>query len=226
MPTSWPPQLLQEKPWGKAVRNRIFSIGHSTLPLESFIALLKQQHIDTVCDVRSQPYSRACPHFSREMMQHELAKHAIMYVFLGNELGARSSDPSLYVNGKVSYDRLAGSALFQRGLREIQDLALTSCVALMCAEGEPLACHRTILVSRYLQTNGYPVAHILGTGAVETHEDIMNRLLRILGLPESDMFKSRDEILAEAYSIQGKRIAYDPMKKANEGWNIESARAR
>ena len=156
------------------------------------------------------------PHFSREVIQQELKRHGIMYVFLGNELGARSNDQSLYVNGKVSYDRLAGSDLFQRGLRDIQNLALNNCVTMMCAEREPFACHRTILISRYLLASGYQVAHILGTGVLETHADTMNRLLYTLGLQESDMFKSHVEILAEAYTIQGARIAYDPMKQVRQ----------
>lgn len=191
----------------------IYSVGHSTRSLESFIGLLKDQHIEVVCDVRSQPYSRVTPHFSRDMIQHELKRAGIVYVFLGNELGARSNDPSLYVNGKISYDKLAGSKLFQDGLQEIQKIASGACVTMMCAEGEPLACHRSILVSRYLRANGFPIAHILRTGAIETHEETMNRLLRTLGLQEIDMFKSPEEVLAEAYVIQGGRIAYDPAKQ-------------
>ncbi len=196
--------------------NRIFSIGHSTLSLELFVALLRQQNIDTVCDVRSQPYSRVSPHFSQEVIQQELKRHGMMYVFLGYELGARSNDPSLYEKGKVSYARLANSDLFMRGLQKIQDLALSHFVTMMCAEREPLACHRTILISRYLRANGYQVAHILGMGVLETHDDTMNRLLHTLGLQEADMFKSHDEILAEAYTIQGERIAYDPKKQLHQ----------
>jgi uncharacterized protein (DUF488 family) len=150
------------------------------------------------------------------MIQQELEKSKIMYMFLGNELGARSSDPSLYVNGKVSYDKLAGSILFQRGLHEIQKLASSAHVTMMCAEREPLTCHRSILISRYLRANGYQVAHMLGAGDLETHENTMIRLLRTLGLNETDMFKSQDEILAEAYTIQGDRIAYDPAKRLHQ----------
>jgi uncharacterized protein (DUF488 family) len=150
------------------------------------------------------------------MIQQELKKSRIMYVFLGNELGARSNDPSLYVNGKVSYDKLAGSELFQHGLQEIEKIALNTRVTMMCAEREPLACHRSILISRYLCANGYQVAHILGTGALETHEDTMSRLLRTLGFQEADMFRSQEEILAEAYTIQGGRIAYDPTKQLSQ----------
>lgn len=150
------------------------------------------------------------------MIQQELKRQGMTYVFLGNELGARSNDPSLYEKGKVSYDRLASSEFFLRGLEKIQNLSLSNCVTMMCAEREPLACHRTILISRYLRRNGYDVAHILGMGALENHEDTMNRLLHTLGLEEADMFKSHEEILAGAYTIQGERIAYDPMKQVRQ----------
>lgn len=160
------------------------------------------------------------------MIQLELKRQGLVYVFLGNELGARSNEPSLLVNGKVSYDRLADSDCFKRGLQEVQNLSLNNRVAMMCAEREPLACHRTILLSRYLRTNGYQVEHILGAGTLETHDDTMKRLLRTLGLSESDMFKSHEEILAEAYTIQGKRIAYDPMKQVNQRSAEENAKVR
>ena len=160
------------------------------------------------------------------MIRRELERFEITYAFFGNELGARVSDPSLYVDGKVSYNKLAGSDLFKRGLHEIQELASNAQVAMMCAEREPLACHRSILVSRYLQANRYQVAHILGTGDLETHENTMNRLIRILGLHEADMFKSQDEILAEAYTIQGDRIAYDPTKQPHQLSAFGGAKAR
>ncbi len=201
----------------------IFSIGHSTHSLESFLTTLRQQHIEVVCDVRSQPYSRVTPHFSRETFQHELKKRGFGYIFLGNELGARSNDPSLYANGKISYDKLASSDPFQRGLREVRAIASTSSATLMCAEREPLACHRTILVSRHLWDIGLRVTHILGTGALESHEDSMLRLLRILGLHNIDMFRSHDEVLKEAYAIQGLRIAYDPTKHMSQPRFVKDA---
>ena len=196
--------------------NTIFSIGHSTLSFDLFLKSLKRQSITLVCDVRSQPYSRVNPPFNRELIQPHLKEHSVGYLFLGNELGARSNDSSMYENGKVSYDKLANSAFFQRGLQKLQDLSRNNCVALMCAEREPLACHRTILISRHLRCRGLKVAHILGVGTLETHEETMNRLLLTMGVQENNMFKSYEEILTEAYSIQGKKIAYDPEKRTNQ----------
>lgn len=57
--------------------------------------------------------------------------------------------------------------------------------------------------------SGIPVNHILANGTLETHGAMESRLLAICRLPEGDMFKSRDEFIAEAYSIQGERVAYE-----------------
>ena len=78
----------------------------------------------------------------------------------------------------------------------------------MCAEREPLECHRAVLVSRYLMSDGIEVQHILGDGRLEPHADAINRLIRQLKLAEGDMFRSRDEIVSEVYRLQGDRIAY------------------
>lgn len=70
------------------------------------------------------------------------------------------------------------------------------------------ACHRTILVCRHLVARGLKVKHILEDGRLETHEDALSRLLAELGLPERDLFKSRSEIIEEAYTKRGQQIAY------------------
>jgi hypothetical protein len=79
----------------------------------------------------------------------------------------------------------------------------------MCAEKEPLDCHRTILVARRLADRGIEVRHILADGSVELHLDTIQRLKTSLRLRE-DMFKSEDEAIRDAYEIQGARIAYAP----------------
>src|SRR3989304_3669807 len=81
----------------------LYTIGHSTHSIEEFVKLLTMHSITAVCDVRSTPYSQFTPQFNRELLQKELKIHNISYVFLGEELGARSDNPSCYVNGKVQY---------------------------------------------------------------------------------------------------------------------------
>jgi uncharacterized protein (DUF488 family) len=187
----------------------VFTIGHSIHAQKRFIALLLQHHITALCDVRSKPYSRVNPQFNREELKESLRECSIKYVFLGKELGARSEDPKCYENGKVQYNRLAHTDLFRRGLERVQNGMKDYRLTLMCAEKEPLECHRTILIARHLGDLGLDVQHIHADGRLESHADALSRLVRILNLPEHDMFQSRAELLADAYRRQEERIAYD-----------------
>jgi uncharacterized protein (DUF488 family) len=187
----------------------VFTIGHSTHTQERFANLLKLHEITAVCDVRSRPYSRTNPQFNREDLKKTLLDSGIAYVFLGKELGARTEDATCYDGGKVQYDRLARTDLFRSGLRRIQEGVQSYRIALMCAEKEPLECHRTILVARYLETTSLAVQHIHADGALEPHEHALKRLMRVLNLPDHDMFRSHDDVVADAYLLQEKRIAYE-----------------
>jgi uncharacterized protein (DUF488 family) len=197
----------------------VFTVGHSTHTHEYFIGLLTRHGITALCDVRSKPYSRVNPQFNREELKQSLAASGITYVFLGKELGARSEDPSCYEKGKVQYDRLARTSLFRQGLERIEKGMKEYRIALMCAEKEPLDCHRTILVARHLAALGLDVQHIHASGTLESHSDAMNRLARMFNLPEDDMFRSREDLLVEAYERQGERIAFEasPSSEADDG---------
>jgi uncharacterized protein (DUF488 family) len=184
------------------------SVGHSSHPLSTFLWLLREHGITMVADVRSAPYSRRYPHFCRDPFKAALAAAGIGYAFLGRELGARSRDPACYEGGRVQYERLARTAAFREGLERLETLADTHRVAMMCAEAEPLDCHRTILVARHLVARGGRVQHILPDARLEDHADAMARLRRRLRLPEEDLFRSQAELDAEAYQQQGQRIAY------------------
>ena len=191
------------------MQDTVFTIGHSTHPQERFIGLLLKHGMTAVCDVRSKPYSRMNPQFNRDDLEAALLARGIAYRFLGKELGARSDDPDCYVAGKVQYDRLAGTELFKQGLkRVIRGLKEDFRIALMCAEKEPLECHRTILVARHLAALGVLVTHIHADGRLESHHSALGRLTRMLNVPEEDMFHPQEELLADAYRRQEERIAY------------------
>ncbi|MGA2185912.1 MAG: DUF488 domain-containing protein [Bryobacteraceae bacterium] len=202
-----------------------FTIGHSTHPPERFLALLRQHEITARCDVRSKPYSRFNPKFNRETIKKTLREASISYIFLGSELGARSDDPSCYENGKVQYDRIARTGLFRQGVERVRDgMKKGFRLVLMCAEGEPLECHRTILIARHLAALGIQVKHIHADGRLESHEEAINRLANNLHLPERDLFRSREDVLADAYRLQEDRIAYSlDETQTPEGFTIRSA---
>lgn len=187
---------------------KVLTIGHSTHTIERFVELLRQHGVTALADVRSAPYSRFNPQFNKTALERSLRENGITYRFLGKELGARSDDPSCYENGRVRYRRLAKTSLFRAGIARVKKGMETHSVALMCAEKEPLECHRTLLVSRALEREGIPVTHIHADGRLEIHHDAMVRLLQLVGLPTSDLFRSEDELIEEACAKQEERIAY------------------
>ena len=187
----------------------IFTIGHSNYGIEDFLALVKNADITAIADVRSQPFSRWVPHFNQEALQASLKREGVAYVWLGRELGARRDETCCYVNGKVSYDRVMETKLFKAGLDRLKTGARAYRIAMMCAEKEPMDCHRTILVARALEQDGLPVKHVLPDGTVEDHADTLNRLLDSLGMPRSDLFLSHDELVDQAYGKRENQIAPD-----------------
>ncbi|HEX9429468.1 MAG TPA: DUF488 domain-containing protein [Candidatus Bathyarchaeia archaeon] len=194
--------------FGSKMSQELYTIGHSTHPLSQFLDLLVKHGISAICDVRSNPYSRLYPQFNRESLQKELALHNIAYVFLGEELGARSSDSSCYEGGKVQYNRLAATDAFRRGIERVKKGIQRYRVALMCAEKDPLTCHRTILVCRHLKAPDVSIRHILDNGRIEPHEASERRLIKLVGVEQGDLFQDFRELLERAYDLQGQRIAY------------------
>lgn len=192
-----------------AVTGIVYTLGHSNHAIGTFIELARQHRGTAIYDVRSQPYSRFNPQFRREALRGVLAESGISYMFLGQELGARSADPLCLVDGKVAYDRLAKTAFFRHGLERIVDGMTSHRIALICAERDPLRCHRTILVGRHLRERGIDVRHILADGSLERHGAAMERLLRELGMTEPDLFRPREAVEAEAYRRRGDAIAFE-----------------
>jgi len=188
----------------------IFTIGHSTHDCEVFLGYLQTHGISALADVRSMPYSRFNPQFGREKLCEALESRGIRYLFLGKELGARCRDDSCYVGDKVQYPLLAQTELFRAGIARVVEGMKTFRLALMCAEKDPLDCHRTILVARELIKLGHDVQHILADGTIEAHEHAMSRLINQLVLKHAgnDLFRSGGTLEDQAYGHQGQRIAY------------------
>ena len=189
---------------------QVFTIGHSNHSTGTFLGLLRKHCIDEVMDVRSSPSSRYSPHFNYEILSAALEEAGIGYVFLGGELGGRPVDRSCYdEQGRVRYDRLANSDLFDDGIRRVVRAADERRVAVMCSEKEPLDCHRTLLIAKVLEERGVTVEHILANGSVEGHDATMNRLMDIFKLPHNgDLFRSRNEVIADALARRAKKVAY------------------
>ncbi len=193
-----------------ATQHPVFTIGHSNHSLDAFLALLRDNGIEEVADVRSTPYSRYNPHFSRKAVARALEEVGIAYVFQGEQLGGRPSARSLYdADGRVRYDLVARTESFASGIGEVLSHADEHRIALMCAEKEPLDCHRTLLVARALVERGVAVEHILADGSLEKHDAAMDRLLAAFKLsPGGDLLRSREEAIVEALGRRAKKAAY------------------
>lgn len=194
----------------------LFTIGYSPHVLESFLRILKKYKITAVADVRSSPYSQFKPEFNKDKFSEFLVRNGIAYVFLGDFCGARVEDPSCYVNGKVDYARVAESPKFKEGLKRIINGMDNFRIALMCAEKDPITCHRTILVCRNLTSKDINIKHILSNGRTEDHKESEQRLLKHFKLNHPDMFRSEQQRLNDAYSRQGKKIAYEAAEPTSE----------
>lgn len=187
---------------------RVLSIGHSNHDLAYFLALLKMHTVTAVADVRSSPFSRVAPHFNRDDLRDALRSEGISYVFLGRELGARSEDDCCYIDGVVSYQKIAETQEFKSGVQRLVAGSKSFRIAMMCSEKEPTECHRTILISRVLESMGVSVAHILGDGTLEIHEHTMLRLLDLLDMPRVDLLMTTDQLVEAAYNERERQIAY------------------
>jgi uncharacterized protein (DUF488 family) len=186
----------------------VLTIGHSTLPYERFLSLLRGARVTAVADARSAPYSHQFPHFSRDELFEKLRSVGISYVFLGKELGGRPSEHKFYREGVADYEKIAQAPEFNRGLDRVIEGAKKHRIALMCSERDPLDCHRCLLVGRALAQRGVCVSHILSDGNIVGHEQIENRLLELAGLTDGDLFATRSERLAGAYRDRSRKVAF------------------
>ena len=123
----------------------IRTIGHSNHPIERFVDLLKNAGVKLLVDVRSMPYSRRFPQFSRDALTRSLNAANIDYLWEGQALGGKPRAPR---------------DTFEAGLSRVIQRSAGTSLCLMCAEKEPLDCHRTVLVSRRLAERGASIEHL------------------------------------------------------------------
>lgn len=200
---------------------RVFTIGHSNYPIVAFLELLQAHGVTAVADVRSAPYSRFAPQYTKEGFEKTLKAAGVKYAFLGRKLGARSPDPACYEDGKVRYDRLAKTVEFQAGIDRLVEGSYRETVAVLCTEKDPLDCHRTLLVAKALVERGVAVDHILADGSLETYDDSLMRLIDKTGQPPPDFFTTTEERIVNALRDQEARIAYIDKQLARSSADVQ-----
>jgi uncharacterized protein (DUF488 family) len=197
------------------LNNILYTIGHSTHSIEFFIELLKAHNIQAIADVRSSPFSKFNPQFNRENLMKSLSDENISYIFLGKELGARRDENECYDDDKVNYTTISKTPAFLEGAKRLKLGVSKMRVALMCAEKDPLTCHRSILISRFTSSL-FKCIHILEDGTTEDGESAESRLLKETKLDDGDLFATLEDRLSQAYQKRESKIAYTEKSSSDE----------
>jgi uncharacterized protein (DUF488 family) len=163
---------------GASGNQPILTIGYGLRPVGEIVRLVRHYGVEYVGDVRSVPYSRRRPEFSRDALERTLRNHQIRYVFLGETLGGRPEDPSCYNgDGHVDYDRCRSNASFIAGIeRVVTAYREGHPLALLCSEARPEECHRSKLLAEMLVERSVPVSHIDESGALVEHGEVAAKL--------------------------------------------------
>jgi uncharacterized protein (DUF488 family) len=161
-----------------ANKRPILTIGYGLRPIDEIVAVLHRHGVDYVGDVRSVPFSRRRPEFSRPALEQTLREHGICYVFLGDLLGGRPDEPSCYDDeGHVDYDRCRASDVFATGLDRVETAYREEHpLALLCSEARPEDCHRSKLLAEMLIEREVPVCHIGASGELVEHREVAAKL--------------------------------------------------
>jgi uncharacterized protein (DUF488 family) len=155
----------------------IYTIGYGSREIAAFVAALQQYEIAFLLDVRSRPYSRYKPDFSKPALEQHLKAYQIRYVFMGDTLGGQPDEPACYRDGKVDYDAVRDQPFFRDGLSRLQEAFQKQVrVAVMCSEGKPEQCHRSKLIGVALTAVAVPVCHIDENDALISQADVLLRL--------------------------------------------------
>ena len=147
----------------------VLTVGHSDHSIEDFIALLRKHSVEALVDTRSEPFSARHPQFTKHVVSQLLGEAGIRYYFLGDKVGGRPADRTLYdEEGAPDYDKMAQTSAYKEGIESLLELARgDENVAIMCSEGDYKQCHRYLLVSRSLALLDVEVNHILRDGTLE-----------------------------------------------------------
>ena len=189
--------------------NTIFTIGYAGFRVDEFVDALDYHGVSAVIDVRSVPFSSYHPEYNAPVICGVLADRKICYRDFSREFGARQQDRKFYAkDGYMDFEKFAESEQFNEGVQKIRDGMSNYVFALMCAEKDPINCHRAILVARKFHKLGINVIHIMPYCEHITHKELEIRLLDKY-CPEmiyEELFAS--DWLGEAYRRCNKKIGW------------------
>ena len=135
---------------------QLWTIGYGAKDFDAVAGALNRHGVQTIVDVRSQPYSNRSPEFTKHELEEEAASAGFGYRWLGNKLGGKPPPTTIEL---------------EAGLDELAGLCATSRVALLCAEADPTHCHRDSTLAPAMESRGYEVIHILPDESAAPHQD-------------------------------------------------------
>jgi uncharacterized protein (DUF488 family) len=203
--------------------HQLFTLGHSAMEAPTFVKLLNHFEISLLIDVRSNPRSLRFPHFDREELTATLKLAGIQYLFLGEELGGRPEDLKAYrSDGVVDYRARRSSASFHMGIDIVVGELEQRNLALMCAEEDPLTCHRFLMICPELVSLGLAPQHVRKGAVIETQQAAEDRLLKtqkLAAVAGPSLFAvDRQSALESAYLEQSRKCAFRIDPSALELW--------
>jgi uncharacterized protein (DUF488 family) len=195
--------------------NTVYTIGYSGFSIDDFVETIKDHNISLVVDIRSSPFSKHFPEYNKGSLEIYLKKNNIFYCNYAVEFGARQNDRKYYCNeGYLDFEVFSKSEQFLQGINKLCNrMEQNYTFVLLCAEKDPICCHRTILVARAFFERGYNVVHLLTNGKTITQQEVNTRLLEKY-YPTRDqisLFESiqdDDTLLKAAYKKQNAEIGY------------------
>ncbi|AXU29660.1 TPA: DUF488 family protein [Clostridioides difficile] len=196
----------------------IFAIGHSNYPYDKLIDMIKKYDINCVVDIRETPYSKYNIQYNKEAFNESLRNSGFVYIYMGKEFGAKRTNKDVYTQeGYADFEKVAKEDIFLNGIERLKKgCQMGYRIVLLGAMQEPIRCHRSILVGKVLNKEGFDVKYIMHEGNLAYQEDIEKSLLdkyfsdrkqlSIDNLLGSAL--TREEMIQEGYKLANKEIGY------------------
>ena len=186
------------------------TIGYGNMGIRDFIERIKKFRVNCIIDVRTRPYSKYNISFNKEELRDRLADEGISYFWFGNKLGGRHDKIKFCdEQGIVDYEKIAASESFIEAVKEVERMVPRYNICIMCSEGDPLKCHRFLLISRKLKE--YNIHHILPDGGCIKNDDLEQQLFNMYGnVRQLSLFDDENESTFEesVYRQHSKKTAY------------------
>tara|TARA_E500000075_G_scaffold101708_2_gene93566 strand:+ start:6651 stop:7208 length:558 start_codon:yes stop_codon:yes gene_type:complete len=175
-----------------------YTIGHSNLKLEQFLGRVTACNITAIADLRQQPYSGYVPHFNKEHLHQKLQHIGVAYAWLGDSLGQRFEDQCHGQNG-TDLKAFFGHPLMLEGLERLERGARRFQLALLCSEGDVIACSRAMLACEALIQRGHIITHLGTKDEYWNHEQALARYADHHGISRLSLLAEADDWKALCY---------------------------